>query len=386
MIPKDEHYIRAAELVARYLEGDISDEELRELMDTVERYPSLRSWVESKDISLEKIRERLTEYQSFDLEKEWQSVLARRDTIRTPMYKKWWAIAASIIAVCLVGGALLLNNKESTNKIADTSSPQIEIVPGREIATLTLSDGSTVQLGEAGRNMVVDGNTTLDVTGDMLDYRQAKDAEAHIHKLRVPLGGTYHIQLADGTKVWLNADSELEFPASFVGNERPVKVRGEAYFEIAKDPSRPFKVEVGDTEVEALGTAFNINTHLYQGKIKTILTEGKIKVSTNGEYKVIEHGYETISGQGNITIGKADLEEALAWKDGYFYFNSKSLKEVLEDVARWYKVDVDIRPVLSDKRYVGGIKKSESIAAVCSVLSDLTSYNIALENKKLVVR
>src|SRR5690606_28150828 len=155
MIPKDEHYIRAAELVARYLQGDISDEELRELIDTVERYPSLRSWVESKDISLTKISNRLSDYQSIDVEKEWQSVLARRDTIRTSIYKKWWAVAASIVAVCLVGGALLLDNKEATDKIADTSSPQIEIVPGREIATLTLSDGSTVQLGETGKNTVV---------------------------------------------------------------------------------------------------------------------------------------------------------------------------------------------------------------------------------------
>ena len=383
----DEQYIRAAELVARYLQEEISPEELQELIELTKRYPALQSWLEERDLSLQKLKERASGYQSIDMEGMWQSVLntSNHQELQRDSLKKWWAIAASIIAVCLIGGTILLNDI-NTNELAGTKSQKVELVPGREVATLTLSDGSTVQLGASGVRKVVDGNITLDATGSVLNYQAAKDTDAQPHKLHVPFGGTYQIQLADGTKVWLNSDSDLEFPSAFVGAERKVKVRGEAYFEIAKDPSKPFKVEVGDTEVMALGTAFNINTHLYKGKIKTILTEGTIQVSTPGQSKIIEHGYQTVSGQGAIEVGKADVEEALAWKEGYFYFNSKSLKEVLDDIARWYKVEVVINVSLSEKRYIGGIKKSESIDAVCAVLSDLTSYSIVVEDQKLIIK
>ncbi len=383
----DEQHIRAAELVARYLQESITTEELGELADLAGKYPTLRVWVEHRDLSLEQIKKRLADYQSIDVEKDWQAVLAKRKKASPPKigYRKWGAVAASVLLACLIGGGLLLEYRNDKTGVADQGS-RAAIVPGREVATLILSDGSAVQLGENEKHTIVDGDITLDVSGSMLDYRLAQDAAVQHHKLRVPLGGIYHVQLADGTNVWLNADSELEFPSAFVGNERKVKVRGEAYFEVAKDPSKPFRVEVEDSEVEALGTAFNINTHLYKGRIKTILTEGKIKVSTNDAYQVITPGYASISGQGHIEVSKADVEEALAWKDGYFYFNSKGLKEVLGEVARWYNIEVDIRVSLSDKRYIGGIKKSESIDAICAVLSDLTAYNIVVKDQKLIVK
>src|SRR5690606_2914859 len=204
-------------------------------------------------------------YQSIDVEKDWQTVLAKRKKASPPKigYRKWGAVAASILLIALIGGSLLLEYNDNRTPSEDPTR-MAAIVPGREVATLTLSDGSTIQLEGNENHRIVDGGFALDVSGSGLDYRLAKEAEVQVHKLQVPVGGTYHIQLADGTKVWLNADSELEFPSVFTTNERKVKVRGEAYFEVAKDPSKPFRVEVGDTEVEALGTAFNINTHLYR--------------------------------------------------------------------------------------------------------------------------
>lgn len=383
----DEQYIRVAELVARYLEDEITHDELKELKGIIKKYPALQSWIDNKDVSLQKIEQRLSDYRSINIEAEWQAVMERHNSHlrRKNRFKQWWAVAASVVTVCLIGGALLLNDK-SAERLANTDPQKVELVPGRGIATLTISDGSTILLEENEHRTIVDGDMILDAAASILDYQKAKGGELHTHKLHVPFGGTYQIQLADGTKVWLNSDSDLEYPSAFVGSERKVKVRGEAYFEIAKDPSKPFKVEVEGTEIEALGTAFNINTHLYKGKIKTILTEGKIKVSTSDQSKVIEHGYQTISGNGRIEVGKADLEEAMAWKEGYFYFNSKSLKEVLEEISRWYRVEVDIQVPLSEKRYMGGIKKSESIDAVCAILSDLTSYQILIENQKLIVK
>jgi len=383
----DEEYVKAAELISKYIQGNISAVEYNELMDMVKKYPTLRSWMTNQDLPLEEINKRLTDYQKIDIEKDWQSVREKyhHNTKRKIGYRTWWVAAASIVIICGVAGSFFLKKQEE-NRLTENVGKTMEVAPGRTLATLTLSDGTITVLEEQEEDIIVDGKMILPISGPTLDYRAAENATVQHHKLQVPLGGTYHLQLADGTKVWLNADSELEFPSAFAGDERKVTVRGEAYFEIAKDATKPFKVLVGETEVEALGTAFNINTHLYKEKIKTILTEGTIKVSTPIDNKIIEPGYATISGGGNIEVGKADLEEALAWKEGYFYFDSKQLKEVLDDIARWYNIKLDIQVPLADKRYVGGIKKSESIGAVCAVLSDLTPYKITIEGKKLRVR
>jgi ferric-dicitrate binding protein FerR (iron transport regulator) len=186
--------------------------------------------------------------------------------------------------------------------------------------------------------------------------------------------------------VWLNAESELEFPSAFTGKERNVTVKGEAYFEVAKDPSHPFKVKVNSTEVEALGTAFNINTHLQGKNVKTILTEGRIKVTENKQHKIINAGYETISGQGDIQVKLANLDEALSWKDGYFYFTSKSLTDILAEVSRWYNVEVDMQVKPTNDHYRGGIRRSESIVTVCKALSDLTGHQFIIEKNKLIVK
>lgn len=384
--PMDEEYIKIAELIAKHIQGNISAVEYNELINMMEKYPTLSSWTAIHDFPLEEVSKRLMDYQTIDVEKEWQSVLTkyRPPTNRKTGHRIWWVAAASVIVVCGVIGSFLLKEQKEKGDVKYVQQV-MKVIPGRTLATLTLSDGTITVLDEQKDRTVVDGKMILPISGSTLDYRIAKNPTVHQHKLQVPLGGTYHIQLADGTNVWLNADSELEFPSAFTGDERIVKVRGEAYFEIAKDASRPFKVFVGETQVEAIGTAFNINTHLYKEKIKTILTEGKIKVSTGVDHKIVEPGYATISGGGSIEVGKADLEEALAWKEGYFYFDSKQLKEVLDEIARWYNVKLDIKVPLANKRYVGGIKKSESIEAVCAVLSDLTPYRFTIEGKKLNV-
>lgn len=379
-------YIRISELISRKLQDQLSPDEYCELTCLIEKYPELQSWLDDPDHTLSKIRERLSIYRDLEVEQEWQVVLEKlaKTTHQRQTKSHWWAIAASIVGLFIIGGGLLWKK----NATLTTSQPAIaqQVTPGKSTAFLTLSDGSTVELGADGAHIIKDGIIQVSASGSTLDYRSVSDMEVQMHKLAVPIGGTFHIQLADGTDVWLNADSELTFPSVFVGDERRVQVRGEAYFDIAKDPHRPFLVEVGDTQVEALGTAFNINTHLLSGKTKTILVQGMIKVSSNGNSKIIHPGYGTISGQGNIQVEKSDTEEALAWKEGYFYFDSKSLKEVLEEIARWYNVDVEIRTAESNNKYKGGIKKTESIQAVCAILQDLTGYKVNVENNKIIVK
>lgn len=288
--------------------------------------------------------------------------------------------AASIAVVGLFAYLKLPMDKDTASLVSNVYEE--DIVPGTNRATLSFSDGKVVALDENQEAVQVQGDVISYVDGTTLVG--AEEVQQLI--VSTPRAGQYQVRLPDGSKVWLNSESQIEFPSEFVTQERKVRVRGEVYFEVAKDISKPFRVQVEDTEVEALGTAFNINTHIYKSKVKTILTEGKIRVSSEGKSTTISPGYEVVSGQGNLEVAVADLEEAVAWKDGYFYFNSKRLNEVLADVARWYDVDVDIRVPLSDKRYVGGIKKSESIQAVCAVLSGLTSQTVVVEGQTIIVK
>src|SRR5690606_13315367 len=377
----EKDYLRIAELISRKLRGQDRSEDQFELNCLVEKYPELKSLLDDPVVTLSAVKERLKLYEDLNIENEWQLVLDKYTSSSRPSrpHSRWWAVAASIVALCLIASAVLWYDSSNTTS-SETLAPR-QITPGQPSALLTLSDGSTIKLGSDGARIIEDGIIQFSATGSTLDYSTALETEeVHMHNLRVPLGGTFHIQLADGTDVWLNADSELTFPSAFVQNERIVKVRGEAYFEVAKDLERPFIVEVDDTQVEALGTSFNINTHLHSGRTKTILIEGLIKVSSQGISKIVQPGFGSLSGAGHIHIERSDTDEALAWKDGYFYFDSKSLKEVLEEIARWYNVEVDMREADTNKKYRGGIKKTESIQVVCGVLSDLTGYGVSMKN------
>ncbi len=380
-------HFRAAELISLFVKDQITASELQELKRMMVDFPELEDWVKERGVKMVQVQERLGYYQQLDTQVEWEHVLnkAEESNVKSILPKKWLAVAASVILVASVGG-LIFKYGPSKQSRGRALPEQVKVSPGTNMAILTLSDGSQVLLEEHTSKTIADGNISLQIHNNQIDYTASDVDEVSVHKLEVPRGGTYHIQLADGTKVWLNADSELEFPSAFPGNERNVTVKGEAYFEVAKDATRPFKVHVEGTEVEALGTAFNINTHLHGQKVKTILTEGRVKVSEGGNNKIINAGYETISGQGDIQIRIADMEEALSWRDGYFYFNSKDLADILGEVARWYKVDIDMQIQPSKERYVGGIKRSESIAAVCKTLSDLTAYRFVIEHNKLIVK
>lgn len=383
----EKDYLRIAELISRKLRGQDRSEDQFELNCLIEKYPELKSLLDDPVVTLSAVKERLKLYEDLNIENEWQLVLDKYTSPSRPSrpHSRWWAVAASIVALCLIASAVLWYDSSNTTS-SETLAPR-QITPGQPSALLTLSDGSTIKLGSDGARIIEDGIIQFSATGSTLDYSTALETEeVHMHNLRVPLGGTFHIQLADGTDVWLNADSELTFPSAFVQNERIVKVRGEAYFEVAKDLERPFIVEVDDTQVEALGTSFNINTHLHSGRTKTILIEGLIKVSSQGISKIVQPGFGSLSGAGHIHIERSDTDEALAWKDGYFYFDSKSLKEVLEEIARWYNVEVDMREADTNKKYRGGIKKTESIQVVCAVLSDLTGYGVSMKNNTLIVK
>ncbi|HQW44934.1 MAG TPA: FecR domain-containing protein, partial [Chitinophagaceae bacterium] len=206
-----------------------------------------------------------------------------------------------------------------------------------------------------------------------------------------PRGGQYQVTLSDGTQVWLNAASSIRFPVVFTGTERKVEITGEAYFEVAKNKAMPFKVTAGSSEVEVLGTHFNINSYTDEPYIKTTLLEGSVKVtvpaSAAGQSsKILQYGQQTaVNKEGKISVlNNADLEEAVAWKNGRFQFKSADLKTILRQISRWYDADVEYRGNVNI-HFTGQLPRNDNVNKVFEKLALTGEVNFKVEGKKIIV-
>src|SRR5690606_467261 len=196
-----------------------------------------------------------------------------------------------------------------------------------------------------GRLAELDGITVTKTANGQLVYEISEaqnKSEITYNTIETPNGGQYQVRLPDCTAVWLNAGSRLTYPTSFASSDnRRVELLGEGYFEVAKDSKRPFIVVAEQQEVEVLGTHFNVNAYADEGNIKTTLLEGSVKVgsSTQGT-KMLKPGQQAINSKGNLEVKSVNTDYAVAWKDGYFRFNDKSLDMGLREIARWYDVEI----------------------------------------------
>ena len=382
----ESHYVRIAQLINLHLEGTISPEEMEELLSWQEKYPQISRWIDQKELRRTEVQDLYDQYDgSTLLASDWQKIISRRDALNKKRQRTSWLIAASVVSLFFVGIWFFQGVNKSEALDTGISDESAMVQPGKEQAYLTLSGGETVLLDSRDEQVVREGGAEINFVGNQLDYTAITDKKAYWHKLNVPTGGTYFVRLNDGTKVWLNAETELEYPSVFTGKERQVVVQGEAYFEIAENSQQPFIVRVNGTAVKALGTAFNINTHAHKGTVKTILTEGKIEVSVGDKTQIVTPGYAALSDGKGLSVEKADLEEALALKEGNFYFNGKRLHEILGEISRWYGVELRLKKNLNQETYKGGIKRDASIESVRRVLEDLTGYRITVDNRVLSV-
>ena len=200
----------------------------------------------------------------------------------------------------------------------------------------------------------------------------------------VPRGGEYQLILPDGTKVWLNSDSKLEFPNTFVGDERRVKLAGEAYFEVAKNKAKPFRVEVDRVEVVVLGTSFNI--HAYDEAVKTTLVEGAVKLNVAGKAYSLSPGFEANVDQGGVRIVKSDVYEQIAWKDGRFVFREKRLEEVMSILSRWYDFEIFYQnAAVKDLHFTGNIPRHATINEVLKFLERTHLVHFSVVGRTVIV-
>jgi ferric-dicitrate binding protein FerR (iron transport regulator) len=321
-------------------------------------------------------------------------------------------LRSAAVFILLVSGACLLFYQQAIRKKEKNTVPlaqqeQRDKGPGRSKAILTLGDGKTIVLDSAaGGELALQGNTRimkLPGAGLVYDSRQnpaeAADQPVTYNTLSTPRAAQYQLVLPDGSKVWLNTASSIHYPTAFNGRERKVEISGEAYFEIAKDPSRPFRVLITAPgkagpkgadwggEIEVLGTHFNVNAYTDEHAINTTLLEGSVKVNKGGRQVIIKPGEQAqLSTAGAITVQQANLEETMAWKSGLFQFDqAATIETVMRQVARWYDVEVVYTRDVASDRFQGKMYRDENLSQVLKIL-EFSGVHFRLEGKKIIVQ
>lgn len=305
--------------------------------------------------------------------------------------QRWirWAAAAAVLI--LIVSVYYYGSRQTKHGDATTAAmAPIDVQPGQTGAELTLSDGSKIVLDSLGNGIVKkqDG-AIIEIKNGQVHYAtDAQQAGTTLYNtMTTAKGRQYQLVLADGTRVWLNAASSITYPVAFTGQERNVTVTGEAYFEVSKNPHRPFNVTVnnGATVVQVLGTHFNINAYADEPSITTTLLEGQVKISAYGRSKLLKVGQQaqTKAGEAKIDIeNSADISSVVAWKDHYFSFTDTDLPTIMREVARWYDLSVVYRGKMPEGTYSGKIERKLTLRQVLNLLqADNIRYTIKPGNQ-----
>ena len=309
---------------------------------------------------------------------------SRRMTLR-------WSVAASVILLIglFVGRAIDGVRDMREDQLLAKSVMQ----PGTSKAILTMADGEKVML-DRERKLDIQLNERMRVAsnGQGIVYEENGKGvvKEEYNKLVTPIGGEYRLTLSDGTKVFLNAASELKYPVEFMGDRRVVDLDGEAYFELHKDNQRPFVVRTKGAEVCVLGTSFNVNTYGDDGRIYTTLVNGSVRVLSvkNGQEKVLTPGMQGVMNMqtGQLMVREVDVESYVAWREGRFVFRTMTLDLIMQQLQRWYDFEVFYQNLeLKDYEFRGVIKRDMDLDKVLSVIKATTNVDFEVKGKVITI-
>lgn len=372
------------ELWKRYLSKTATLAEVRSLFDLMED-PTLADL--HLDISRSMIASEPSSLPADETVKAavWEQVLAARNrsSVIKPIWR--WITAASILILVATGWFMLRQEQPATGI---TDKPfTADITPGGDRATLTLADGTVIQLDSAHTgNLAQQGTSTVTkLSNGQLSYTSKGKPGTSLlwNKISTPRGGQFMIRLPDGSKVWLNAASSINFPAAFAADKRLVKVTGEVFFEVEKDAKRPFLVEVaGGPVIEVLGTRFNVNAYENESIIRTTLLEGSVKVNQ----VLLKPGFQAqVNASGNVTVSAVHKPAQItAWKDGLFDFDGADLPTVMRQLERWYNIDVKYEQPPSDIIFKGKMYRNVALTDVLDMLREM-GVKFKLEGRTLTV-
>lgn len=365
---------QAKQLINKYLNGQCSTEEKALL----ERFYMQQALDNTQQDDQQK-----------DLEEKKYQIWNRIERLTAPersiRYKRVIPMAAAIAFFLSFGMYFYFNSYPSSKGPESLNSA---IYPGSNSAILTLADGSKIKLNDGSTGEIArQAGIVITKTANGLLYTVSNSGNSEINAyntIETPRGGQYQVLLPDGSKVWLNASSSLRYPLTFGKSQRKVELLGEAYFEIAKEKGKPFLVVVNETQVEVLGTRFNVNAYNDEKHKAITLIEGSVGIKNKKENRVISPGQQAKVSH-NIEVAAVDTTLALGWKTGYFMFKNKDLTGIMREISRWYDVDVVYQNSVPDKAFLGKISRYKNVADVLKVLELTGSVHFKIEGRRIIV-
>jgi transmembrane sensor len=382
---------RITELLTQYINKTISEKDFAELFDYINKE-------ENKDVLYDFMKKYdKTDWPDADVHHvDWDFmynniVNNKNSTSKASniiQFSKKLTIAAAIILVCYIGIKQFFLKSEIHKSVVTYTKK--DIPPGSDKAILKLADGSEIILPDQENGLISEqGQTHIKKNSEgFIEYIANNNIEKVVYNtLSTPRAGQYKLMLPDKSLVWLNSESSITFPTAFVGKQRKVIITGEVYFEIAKDKQKPFFVENENTNVEVLGTHFNINTYANEDKTTITLLEGSIKLSNKQSSEILHPGQQAwFNKDENINIKSIDTDNAVDWKNGLFIFENASLVSVMKEIERWYNVDVEYIGTKPDIKFNGIIQRNNNISKLLKILEAAGNIDFVIKENKIEVK
>jgi hypothetical protein len=396
------------DLIERYIMGLTSEEEDAKLKrwyeDISKKQASLRQLSEAE---MEALREKMLQRLLSDAKKQ-PSLGAQKDNtdhgvknmhlvdnkeasnkFRSLFKNNAWAAVILLLICCSTAAYFFHSNRARFNKTVVKAPvvilPGENIAPGQSGATLHLANGKAIPLDNLQNGLVAEQNG--------VKILKDKNGVTYVGKANAPLyndittgrGQQWQLTLPDGTKVWLNAVSSIHYPLAFSGQQRMVSITGEAYFEVVHNAKQPFTVKAGNTVIEDIGTAFNINAYADEPFIKTTLVHGSVKVSTEKNSSLLKPGQQAATSAANkIKVIKVNTENITGWMNGALNFDNEDLGEVMKKVARWYDIDVTYAGKIPKRTFAGSISRKMNLSEFLKLL-EFENVDFKLDGKKITI-
>jgi transmembrane sensor len=353
------------ELLDRYLDGTADSNETAFVEDWLDQLQSGNSaWAAlsaaDRAVALAKLYDRIK--------------TAKQDSKLVSFnIRKWISVAAMIIVMAVGAWIYFVKNDDADQpKTAKVENKIVkDVTPGKVGALLTTSDGKTISLDNLENGNIIEGVVKQDSS---LNYEEA--VVVQMHTLTTPYGRTYSVDLADGTKAWLNAGSSITYPTAFTKMTREVKITGEVYFEVAHDSKHPFIVKTRTDKIEVLGTHFNIRAY-DEENVKTTLLQGKVKIAD----RVLQPGQQYANG----SVQPVNTVATVAWVHGYFHFERASVQTLMREISRWYDVEVKYEGKISSEVFGGEMERNLNLSQVLKLVGTI-GIHYELNGKQLIIR